>query len=93
MWTCDIEDNIRLKPSDKVQKLYRIGDAYLPKHIVNILDYRFIGDDNTFYVDFWSITHFIWGIVIFFLLCKLTNWHVAIIYLIGFVLHTFWELF
>ncbi len=67
---------------------YKSGDLFLPKPIVNILDFTFIGDiDKSFYINGWSILHMISGILIaYFILFKDSN-----IYFKAFLIHTLWE--
>jgi hypothetical protein len=92
-WLCETNNKIRLKPSPLVEKLYRLGDAYLPPHVSKILDYRFAGSNNGYYVDFWSVTHFVWGMIINAVLGWFRLFNATTIYVMGFILHTLWELF
>ncbi len=68
---------------------YKSGDMFLPKPIIAILDYTFIGDvEKSFYVNGWSLLHMFSGcLVAYFLLFKSSH-----IYLKAFLIHTLWEL-
>lgn len=87
--------------------LYRSGDFFLPKSIVKILDtYIYQSDSKIFYINGWSIVHFISGIITTFLILlfyktrnkniKLNNSQsppnfVKLIILL-FIIHSIWEI-
>jgi len=64
--------------------IYRSGDAFLPSSIVKTLNIYLIGNDSSlFYVNLWSLVHFISGIAVAVL---------GLTALQAFVLHCIWEL-
>jgi hypothetical protein len=63
--------------------LYRTGDILLPPFIIKYLDSYIIGSNKSlFYINYWSILHFLSGIIV-------TNFTKNWIYAI--LLHTIWE--
>jgi hypothetical protein len=72
---------------DKESLLYRSGDAFLPDAARKILRRYWIGDDySLFYVNNWSLVHFVSGILTATLMP--TNWNP---FVVGVVIHTLWE--
>lgn len=62
---------------------YDSGDLFLPQKIREFLYTNIIGSDRTlFYISYWSIIHFISGII---------TWIMIGDYLKGFLIHTIWE--
>jgi hypothetical protein len=72
--------------------LFRSGDLFLTGKTKEFLDYYHIGnDDSLFYINNWSIVHFLTGILIGGILkmFKKSNYEIIIQSLI---LHTIWEI-
>ena len=72
--------------------LYRSGDAFLPKNIrKHYLDPPFLGNTNTYYINGWSILHFLSGIlsgyIYLYLQFPIQEYYPRLL-----VLHTIWEL-
>ena len=64
--------------------LYKSGDLFFPSKIKNFLETFIYGSyDNTFYITYWSIMHYISGVI-----CGLfiRDWKISL------VLHAIWEL-
>lgn len=71
--------------------LFRSGDLFLPKALVEFLNTYLVGDDTSlFYINLWTILHFLSGILTGALLVsyKLASSY----FLTGFLIHTAWEL-
>jgi hypothetical protein len=75
------------------QIFYESGDLFLVKKIRDFFEYDVLGSKTkTFwYVDLWSIIHFISGIVFGYIYLRL-NYDIQRYYFKLFVLHTIWEL-
>jgi len=77
--------------------LYDSGDFLLPSKLRNFLKQNIIGDSkNTFYISYWSIVHFLSGILFGYLINKYliineSNKLVSNYYFKAFMLHTTWE--
>jgi hypothetical protein len=71
--------------------LFRSGDLFLPKQVRNILEYYYIGNNNSIlYVTNWTIVHFLSGILVaWYLFGKMNTFNV---YIYSFVIHTLWEI-
>lgn len=71
--------------------LFHSGDLFLPTNIRNFLEQYWIGDDKSlFYISWWTFIHFISGNIVGYILLhyyKSQNY-----YLIGFIIHSLWEL-
>lgn len=79
---------------DKIERIfYDSGDVFLPKPVKKILDTTILGSKTqTFwYIDGWTIMHFISGILFGYLYLKL-EYDIDKYYFKMFVLHTIWEL-
>ncbi len=44
--------------------LYKSGDLFLPKRVVRFLDQGFYDSQERFYINFWTVLHFLSGIII-----------------------------
>jgi hypothetical protein len=65
-------------------------DLFLPRQIIDILDINFIGDTTkTFYINGWSVLHFLSGVIIAIFFNKYKPVHP---YLRAFAIHSIWEL-
>ena len=63
---------------------YQSGDAFLPTTIKQFLSRYIIGDSRSlFYLNYWSIVHFLSGVVISFFT---NHWMIALL------IHTIWEI-
>ena len=70
--------------------LFKSGDVFLPKNIRNILETNLIGsNEKTFYITYWSIIHFISGILIGYLYL---NFNQNNYFINMFIIHTIWEI-
>jgi hypothetical protein len=70
---------------DESSLLYRSGDAFFSERIKRFLGQYIVGDDTTlFYLNLWSINHFLSGVVVGF--ARIGGPFFA------FVLHTVWEI-
>jgi len=71
--------------------LFRSGDLFLPQNLRRILDFYLIGNSQSlFYVNVWSIVHFLSGIIAGSLVYQYhprANYYFSL-----FVLHSIWEL-
>lgn len=66
--------------------IYRSGDAFLPKSIVDFLSIYIVGNDKSlFYLNLWSIVHFTVGVVVGVIFRTMT-------YRQALVIHLLWEL-
>lgn len=74
--------------------LFRSGDFFMPPPIKNFLDLYILGNDNSLiYLNFWSIVHFISGIIVFIILKALNpKQNNQIRFFNLFLIHTIWEL-
>lgn len=71
--------------------VYRSGDLWLPKPVVEILDSYIVGNDSSiFYLNFWHINHFFSGV--FFALFHLYIYHFSYPIHTYFIVHSLWEL-
>jgi hypothetical protein len=85
---------IQLGGARKDSLLYRSGDAFIPEPIRSALFTYIIGGPHTlFYINYWSIIHFISGIVLGAILFALNDKHGGSQYYgAGLIIHTLWEL-
>ena len=75
-----------------LQIIYDSGNAFLPEKLTNILGTDFIGSKkNTFYLEGWSIIHFIIGLLIGYLYLYFQQ-DLNLYYYKMLILHTIWEL-
>lgn len=66
--------------------LCKTGDLLLPKSVRRNLETYVIGSDRTlFYVTYWSIMHFVSGVLIVYFF-DTSYWN-------GFLIHTVWEVY
>ena len=78
--------------------LFNTGDLFLPKKVNIFLRSYIIGNDNSyFYLNYWSMVHFMSGIIFGFLIDKYlltpeSNKLINNYYFKAFILHTYWEL-
>ena len=78
--------------------LFNTGDLFLPKKVNIFLRIYIIGNDNSyFYLNYWSMVHFMSGIIFGFLIDKYlltpeSNKLINNYYFKAFILHTYWEL-
>jgi hypothetical protein len=85
---------IHIEGDGKDSLVYRSGDAFVPEPLRSALFTYIIGGPRTlFYINYWSIIHFISGIVFGSILYVLNGKHGSLqYYVIGFIIHTIWEL-
>lgn len=68
------------------------GDLYLPTSLKTFLDTYIIGsDESQFYLNYWSLVHFVTGILITYFLLK-RGLSGIWLFLAALVIHTLWEL-
>jgi hypothetical protein len=71
--------------------LFKSGDLFLPLSIRKFLEIYWVGNDtSTFYINNWSIVHFLSGIVSVYLFDYFKVKQNKVLY--AFLLHTIWEL-
>jgi hypothetical protein len=76
---------------EKKHPLFDSGDIFLPEPLRKLLSTHIIGnDESTFYITYWSIVHFISGMLCAVALLRFTR--LRPIYSYGFIIHTTWEL-
>lgn len=68
------------------------GDLFLPKSIRRVLNIELAGSSKkTFYINLWSVLHGLSGVLVGMILLRYFN-ESKNFYLIGFVIHTLWEI-
>lgn len=68
--------------------LFNSGDLFLPTAVKSFLETYWIGSDTSiFYVTWWTVIHFVSGILTGMYLFGSSHY-----YLYGFAIHTVWEL-
>lgn len=78
--------------SDYRKIMYNSGDIFLPKYIIKQLDkYIYTTQNHSFYINGWSILHFISGVVIGAIYLYLHN-PFSYYFYIMLLIHTLWEL-
>ena len=70
--------------------LYKSGDLFLPKNVVRFLDLGFYDSQERFYFNFWTVLHFLSGIIIGKTVSMYTT-NKCYYYGICFAMHTLWE--
>lgn len=76
-------------PKDSL--IYRSGDAFAPEKIRRFLSQFLIGTNTSlFYLNYWSIIHFLSGILTGLFLIRFTR-SIKEYYGLGFLIHTLWE--
>lgn len=75
---------------EKESWIYRSGDIWLPKQVVNMLDTYIVGNKKTlFYINYWHGMHFLSGVLFgLFQVYVVSFQHPFYVY---FFLHTLWE--
>lgn len=72
--------------------LTRTGDLLLPRFLLDILEYYYIGNDmSIIYITNWSLMHLISGFIFGYILFKYMSDYNY--YLTGFYVHTLWEIY
>ncbi len=72
--------------------IYNSGDVFLPTSVRNFLKQDIIGSsEKTFYISWWSIIHFLNGIIIGGLYLHY-NYNKKHYFLNMFIIHTLWEI-
>jgi hypothetical protein len=82
MWDVTIEDI-----------LYRSGDVFLPKQVKTLLDsplYSCQSDTYYFYINAWTFTHMLSGLLIGYIFLHIGRVHNGYYYIM-FATHTIWE--
>ena len=73
--------------------LFNSGDLFLPTKVKRFLETYWIGDDSTiFYVTWWTLIHFMSGLIIGQFIKNIYRKDIIKYYLYGFVIHSVWEL-
>jgi hypothetical protein len=68
--------------------LFHAGDLFLPRTVRDFLYTYIIGSNRTmFYISYWSVLHFISGIIVGLILDKPYN-----TYTVAFIIHWMWEM-
>lgn len=82
----DILKTIKKMPKQSYRQFfYRTGDLYLPRKMVNFLNTYIAGSDKSrIYLNYWSIMHFLSGVLVYAAISQ--NWIYALI------IHTLWEM-
>ena len=76
-------------PKDSL--IYRSGDAFAPENIRRFLSQFIVGTNTSlFYLNYWSIIHFLSGVLCGFFLIHITR-SIKEYYGLGFLIHTLWE--
>lgn len=76
---------------DKTSLVYRSGDFFLPKDIVDYLNTYIVGNENSlYYLNYWHINHLLSGV--FFAIVHLTLYKFYSPFLTYLLLHTIWEI-
>ncbi len=76
-------------PKDSL--IYKSGDAFAPEKIRRFLSQYLIGSNTSlFYLNNWSIIHFLSGILCGLILYNM-NFSIKEYYGLGFLIHTLWE--
>jgi len=77
---------------DKDSLLFRSGDLFFGRETRRFLETFLYGSyESTIYITYWSILHFISGIITSYVL-KTYMPYILHPYVIGFILHSLWEL-
>jgi len=76
--------------------IYSSGDVFLPQSLKNVLGtmlfkYPNVKEDYVFYIQGWSIVHFVSGVLFGYFYLKL-GWNITNYYYNAFVVHTLWEI-
>jgi hypothetical protein len=73
--------------------LKRSGDLFIYGDLKKLLDYYYIGNNNSiFYINNWSIIHFISGIIISLILKYIYKQSRNEIIIKSFIIHCIWEI-
>jgi hypothetical protein len=71
--------------------LYKSGDVFLPKGMVQFLDHGFYFDNQQrFYINLWTGLHFLSGIIVGSVVSKYVA-EPAYFFIICLIIHTLWE--
>ena len=77
-------------PKDSL--IYRSGDAFAPEKVRRALSKYIIGSSTSlFYLNNWSIIHFLSGVLCGYVLFKFSARTIKEYYGLGFLIHTLWE--
>ena len=77
--------------SDQINNLfYKSGDLFLPKNMVHFLDQGIYDSKERFYINLWTVLHFISGIIIGKVVSQYV-FNAVQYYLICLGIHTLWE--
>jgi hypothetical protein len=73
------------------EMLFKSGDLFLPTPVRRFLEHYYIGTNTSlFYINNWSIIHFLSGVITSFLLLKYVP--EKNLFITSFMIHTIWEL-
>lgn len=68
------------------------GDLFLPPSIQTLLNTYLVGNDQSvFYVNVWSLIHFLSGFILTYVFLYYTTYNTQTILISIFILHTLWE--